>query len=203
MEKLAAEYAEIKDDLVEIENDHLSAAVEAEKEIDAKVAESEKAIETKLTDMKKFQGEISKENLSCNSILAQRNDLQSKLVHYKQLIAEAIESLNNLSLTSTGEKDEDLTFPTIPDEDLAEVDTNAVSQQAAKTKAALDECKIDLAIIKIDNLLARPNLSAMKEYRDKNEVYTNRRDEFNEINDVRNRKREMRNDLMKMRREGK
>merc|ERR1712210_150253 len=78
-------------------------------------------------------------------------------------------------------------FPTIPDEDLAEVDTNAVSQQAAKTKAALDE--------------SRPNLSAMKEYRDKNEVYTNRRDEFNEINDVRNRKREMRNDLMKMRRE--
>lgn len=43
----------------------------------------------------------------------------------------------------------------------------------------------------------------MKEYRDKNEVYTSRRDEFNEINDVRNRKREMRNDLMKMRRDGK
>ena len=52
------------------------------------------------------------------------------------------------------------------------------------------------------NILARPNLSAMKEYRDKNDVYTNRRDEFNEINDVRNRKREMRNDLMKMRRDG-
>jgi len=56
MDKLAAEYAEMKDDLVDIENDHLSAAVEAEKEIDAKVAESEKAIETKLNDIKKFQG---------------------------------------------------------------------------------------------------------------------------------------------------
>lgn len=173
MDKLAAEYAEMKDDLVDIENDHLSAAVEAEKEIDAKVAESEKAIETKLNDIKKFQ--------------AQRNDLQSKLVHYETKIAEAMESLKNLSLTSTGENDEDLTFPIIPDEDLADIDTNAVSQQAAKTKAALDE--------------SRPNLSAMKEYRDKNEVYTSRRDEFNEINDVRNRKREMRNDLMKMRRD--
>ena len=119
------------------------------------------------------------------------------------MIAEASESLKNLSLTSTGEKDEDLTFPTIPDEDLAEVDTNAVSQQAAKTKAALDECKFYLATKILTNLIARPNLSAMKEYRDKNDVYTNRRDEFNEINNVRNRKREMRNDLMKMRRDGK
>lgn len=145
MDKLAAEYAEFKDDLVDIENDHLSAAVEAEKEIDAKVAESEKAIETKLNDMRKFQGKIFGVNWSNSIILAQKNDLQSKLVHYEKLIAEAKESLKNLSLTSTGEKDEDLTIPTIPDEDLAQVDTNAVSQQAARTKAALDECKIYLA----------------------------------------------------------
>ena len=145
MDKLAAEYAEFKDDLVDIENDHLSAAVEAEKEIDAKVAESEKAIETKLNDMRKFQGTIFGVNWSNSIILAQKNDLQSKLVHYEKLIAEAKESLKNLSLTSTGEKDEDLTFPTIPDEDLAQVDTNAVSQQAARTKAALDECEIFLA----------------------------------------------------------
>lgn len=86
-----------------------------------------------------------------NSILAQRNDLQSKLVHYETKIAEAMESLKNLSLTSTGENDEDLTFPIIPDEDLADIDTNAVSQQAAKTKAALDECKVNSATIMIEH----------------------------------------------------
>ena len=110
--------------------------------------------------------------------------------------------MKHLKLTSTGEKDEDLSIPTIPDEELAEIDTNAVSEQASKTKKALDECKFHLSLPLFIFILARPNLSAMKEYRDKNEVYTARRDEFNEINDVRNKKREMRNDLMKMRRDG-
>ena len=46
----------MKDDLVGIEEDHLGAALETEKEIDAKVADSEKAIETKITDLKKIEG---------------------------------------------------------------------------------------------------------------------------------------------------
>lgn len=48
----------------------------------------------------------------------------------------------------------------------------------------------------------RPNLGALQEYRTRQKVYLERQKEYNAINDARNAKREVRNDLMKRRHSG-
>ena len=83
---------------------------------------------------------------------------------------------------------DDLTLATLTEAEMGEVDLPALVMASEQMKAELDA--------------NRPNLGALQEYRARQKVYLERQKEYNAINDARNVKREVRNDLMKRRHSG-
>ena len=79
-------------------------------------------------------------------------------------------------------------LPNYSEEELAEIDVNHLVQITQKMKAELDT--------------NRPNLGVIREFKERQRIYLERVKEFTLINDARNKKREARNHLQKMRYEG-
>ena len=69
-----------------------------------------------------------------------------------------------------------------------EVDIAALATTNTKLQAELDH--------------HRPNLGAIAEFKERQQVYKTRMDEYMVVNDARNKKREVRNDLLKQRHQG-
>ena len=115
-------------------------------------------------------------------------------IGYSERMSEAKHFIksNNQKLSALSIKQIDETDPTeleqLTPEQCADVDIAALATTNTKLQAELDH--------------HRPNLGAIAEFKERQQVYKTRMDEYMVVNDARNKKREVRNDLLKQRHQG-
>ena len=151
------------------------------------LTEAEETITEQVTKSTK---EVEKSEKLIEQLKNSQEKYEKKVAEIKFAIKEAEEHINRcqarrkkLQLLEIEDND-DLTLPEHTPEELDEADFNYLRSQVTKFEAHDQN---------------RPNLRAMAEYRARNQVYNERVAEFNVVNDARNAKRDLRNDLIKRR----
>ncbi len=114
-----------------------------------------------------------------------KSDDSERMSEAKHFIKSNNQKLSSLSIKQIDESDPTELEQLTP-EQCAEV--SALATTNTKLQAELDH--------------HRPNLGAIAEFKERQQVYKTRMDEYMVVNDARNKKREVRNDLLKQRHQG-
>jgi len=145
-------------------------AKENEKITTEAVETAEKAVEHLNITLQKYKGE--------------RKENKDRLADLAHVIKSFQHKLKSLKIDPI-EPDDDLSLPVLDDSQCAEVDVPTLVVSNQKFQTELDH--------------HRPNLGAIAEYRSRQAVYLERMKDYNIVNDARNKKREVRNQLLKQR----